>query len=243
MNRKAKLWMSVGLAAAVATAAGTAMAATSQDTTQSQTQGSSQSAHSAKGHFAGKHGVAFGKLSVVTDLLKIDEATLKKELASGKSLADIAAEKGVQKQQLIDALVQAQSTQIDQAVKNGKMQQAKADQIKSKLAEQVAKLVDHKGGFAVRKGFEHKSGGNRLQAVASLLHMTKEDLIAQLKAGKSISDIAKEKGISEQQVIDTLLQKEKDAITKFVQKKGLKFEHKGKDDKAENSGAPAANQQ
>jgi uncharacterized protein YidB (DUF937 family) len=179
----------------------------------------------------------------VTDLLKIDQATLKQELASGKSLADIAAAKGVAKQQLIDTLVQEQTKAIDQAVKDGKLPQAKADQIKSSMGDRVAKMVDHKGGFEKERKGQH--GGNRLEAVASLLKMTKQDLFAQLKAGKSISDVAKEKGVSEQQVIDTLLQKEKDSITKFVQKKGLKFDHKGNDDKAANNGngAPAVNQQ
>ena len=67
------------------------------------------------------------------------------ELRSGKSLADVAKEKGVDEQAVIDGLVSAASTRIDQAVKDGKLAQDKADAMKAKLPDRIKALVEHQG--------------------------------------------------------------------------------------------------
>jgi predicted DNA-binding protein YlxM (UPF0122 family)/lambda repressor-like predicted transcriptional regulator len=227
MNKKTKVWMSLGLVAALATAAGTAMAATAQ-----------KPATTVEHRFHGQHDFGlkgFGNNSSLLNLLKTDKNTLEKELESGKSLADVAAEKGVSKQQVVDLLTKLRTQQIDQLVKDDKLTQAKADQIKSKLNDQVIKLVDHKGGF------EGHKGDNRLENVASVLGMTQQDLINQLKTGKSIADVAKAKGLSEQQVIDALLQKDKQAITQFVEKKNWEAKHHENPDETGDNGSQAAN--
>jgi uncharacterized protein YidB (DUF937 family) len=227
MNKKTKVWMSLGLVAALATAAGTAMAATTQN-----------SATSMVHRVYGQHDFGLKSIwnnSSLLDLLKTDKNTLEKELESGKSLADVAAEKGVSKQQVVDLLTNLRTQQIDQLVKDGKLTQAKADQIKSKLNDQVTKLVDHKGGF------EGHKGDNRLENVASVLGMTQQDLINQLKTGKSIVDVAKAKGLSEQQVIDALLQKDKQSITQFVEKKDWEAGHHENADQTGENGSQATN--
>jgi len=45
----------------------------------------------------------------------------------GKTIADLAKEKGVSNQELVDALVASQKTMVDQAVTNGLLTQAQAD--------------------------------------------------------------------------------------------------------------------
>jgi hypothetical protein len=80
-------------------------------------------------------------------LLKIDSATLKQELKAGKSLADIAAEKKVPEQQVIDLMVKDSAQRIDQSVQSGKVSQDKATQMKAKMQEQIKKNVERKGGF------------------------------------------------------------------------------------------------
>jgi hypothetical protein len=88
-------------------------------------------------------------------LLKIDDATLKQELKAGKSLADIAGEKKVPEQQVIDLLVKDSSQRIDKSVQTGKIAQDKATQMKAKLPDQIKKNVERKGGY----GFGGKRSG------------------------------------------------------------------------------------
>jgi hypothetical protein len=49
-------------------------------------------------------------------------------------------------------------------------------------------------------------------AVAGLLGMAREEILTERSAGKTLSEIAKEKGITDQQVIDAMLAGQKEAI-------------------------------
>lgn len=150
-------------------------------------------------------------------LLNIDAQTLKQELKAGKSLADIAAEKKVSEQQVIDLLVSEATQKLDQAVQSGKLTQDKADKTKANLADHIKKVVEQKGGFHEGKkkpGFE----GGSIKDAATVLGMTPQDILTQLKSGKSLVQIAQDKKVSEQQLVDALLQKDKDRLTKMVEK-------------------------
>jgi hypothetical protein len=97
-----------------------------------------QGEHKGQGPFANQE---------LLSLLKIDSNALQTELKAGKSLADIAQEKGVQEQQVIDLLVKQSEQRNDEAVKSGKLTQDKADQMKSKEQDRIKQQVEHKGGF------------------------------------------------------------------------------------------------
>ncbi len=168
-----------------------------------------------KGEFHGfGHKFQWNNEELLT-LLKTDEDTLMQALKSGKSLADLAAEKGVPKQQVVDLLTKQASHKLEQAVKDGKLTQDEATQFKSKLNERITQHVEHKGVF--HKVHVRKAG--HLEDAASVLGMTKEDILTQLKVGKSLAEIAKEKGISEDKLVDSLLQKKREGISKWVHKK------------------------
>lgn len=49
-------------------------------------------------------------------------------------------------------------------------------------------------------------------AVAKLLGMSTEDIYAERSAGKTLADIAKEKGVTDQQVIDAMLAGQKEVV-------------------------------
>jgi len=79
------------------------------------------------------------------------------ELRSGKTLADVAKEKNVTADELKAAIITAVTAQLDQAVKDGKLTQAQADQLKSRLDSQIDlnKSWPNGGGF---KGPGHGFG-------------------------------------------------------------------------------------
>lgn len=85
-------------------------------------------------------------LSTAASTLGMTVDDLRGELRSGKTLADVAKEKGVSTDKLVDALVAAAGQRIDQAVAAGKLDATKASQMKQKLSERITSLVQQGRG-------------------------------------------------------------------------------------------------
>ena len=95
-----------------------------------------------------------GHLSAAADYLGVTEQQLLADLASGKSLADVAKEKGKSVDGLVDALVADATKKLDDAVEAGKLTDAQRDQLAANLKERVTALVN--GEF--RRGFGPRFG-------------------------------------------------------------------------------------
>ncbi|WP_123043348.1 hypothetical protein [Cohnella candidum] len=148
-------------------------------------------------------GFHFGKGAVdqtVLDLLKLDQATLQSKLRSGKTLAEIATEQGVSRDALKQALTDANNKRLEEQ--------------KQAFSSNLDNMIDSKGGAFLGqgrggfKGFE----AHDLSAAATILGVTESDLQTSLKSGKSLADLAKEKNVDVQKLIDA----EKAAITKAI---------------------------
>jgi hypothetical protein len=85
------------------------------------------------------------RMQPVADLFKMSSDDLMSELKSGKSLADIAQEKGVSRDDLINAVKQGLS-------QNGNVDASKLDEIANRI-------VDHKPGAHGAHGHHHHHGG------------------------------------------------------------------------------------
>jgi DNA-binding CsgD family transcriptional regulator len=115
------------------------------------------------GHFG-----FFGKLDAAASYLGLTEAQLHSELASGKTLAQIAEDHGKSADGLVNALVNAAKQKLDAAVKAGRLTQSQADQMLSDLHSRITDLVNGKlpapGGDGFRRppgfrpGFRHFFG-------------------------------------------------------------------------------------
>ncbi len=92
---------------------------------------------------------------VLADLLGIDVATLRTELQSGSTIAEIAAAHGVDAQTVIDALVAEAKSHLDLSVSNGRLTQEEAD---AKLAELTERITDR-----VNNGRPER-GGDEIEA-------------------------------------------------------------------------------
>lgn len=66
------------------------------------------------------------------------------ERQSGKSLVEIAKEKGIAEQQVIDAIIKQRTQNIDAAADAGRITKEKADQVKAAMTEQVKQMVNAK---------------------------------------------------------------------------------------------------
>ena len=84
-------------------------------------------------------------MKLSSDYLGIPLGQLKQQLASGRSLGEIAnATSGRSRDGLLSFLVQQATAQIDKALADGKITKDQADRLKAHLTERLTKFVDHK---------------------------------------------------------------------------------------------------
>lgn len=156
-------------------------------------------------------------LEAAAKVLKLSVEDLRTKLQSGKSLADIAKDQGVSRQDLVDALVKAGEARLDEA--------------KKALPDQVEKLVDAtpptKGsGDGPGNGLPGRPGNGGpgmpgghmapLDPAAKALGMSVDDLRTALKDGKTLAQVAKDKGVDPQKVIDALVAEAKTHLDEAV---------------------------
>lgn len=93
----------------------------------------------------GRGGREFGMfgqtaLDAAAKALGMTADELKTELQSGKTLADVATEKNVDIATVKQAIIDAAKAEVDQAVTDGKLTQAQADEMKARIDEMAVNL-------------------------------------------------------------------------------------------------------
>ncbi len=132
-------------------------------------------------------------LEAAAEALGISEDDLRAALEDDTTIADVAAERGVDLQTVIDAMVADATERIDE----------RAAQAKEDLPERITDLVN--GELPERHG--HRGGLRAgLEAAAEALGVSVEDLRTALREeDKTIADVAEEKGVDLQTVIDAMV--------------------------------------
>jgi len=92
------------------------------------------------------------ELPVAAKAIGISCADLVKAMQGGKSIVQVAADKNVQVQTVVDALVNARKDALAQDVKEGLITQAQSDAQSSRLVEQVTAMISRSGGRGQRGG-------------------------------------------------------------------------------------------
>jgi uncharacterized protein YidB (DUF937 family) len=187
-----------------------------------------------------------GLMPKIEEVLGLDKQEFLDAVREGKTIAQIAQEKkGWSADELKQKIADALNSKLSEAVANGKMTQDQADKIKEnesamidKLLNQPVKPMGKRPGMDKRgHGFgPHPKGMMPGGPMGSMFRMndtlvadlgiTKEELEAGLKSGKSLAEIAQEKGISE----DTLIQKIKDGMTDRI-KQFVEMKHQPRADR------------
>jgi polyhydroxyalkanoate synthesis regulator phasin len=109
------------------------------------------------------HGFGFADLDAAASYLGLSEAELRTQLQSGKSLADVARDRGKSVDGLVQALTDAAKQKLDQAVAAGRLTQAQEDSILADLKQRISDRVNEKGAFfGFGPGFRHFRGGSGL---------------------------------------------------------------------------------
>lgn len=153
--------------------------------------------HGPRGGFGGKGEVLSEQ---VLDLLKLDQATVTEKLKAGSSLAEIAEQQGISRDSLKAAMTDAFNKQLEQR--------------KSDYAANLDKLID--SDLTALHGKIGFGGKIDLTAVGTVLGVSADELKTSLSDGKSLADVAKEKGVDAQKVIDAVTASVKNEINQAV---------------------------
>ena len=116
-----------------------------------------------------------------------------------KAIIDDAAKQlGISSDKLSNALKTALDDRVDAAVAAGRLTKAEGDALKQRIQSSDFPLF---GGF--HHGFGHF--GARLDAAASYLGLTPAALRTQLESGKSLAQVARDRGKSVDGLVDALV--------------------------------------
>lgn len=143
--------------------------------------------------------------AITAQKLGVDKDALYKE---GKTIAQLAEEKGVDPQSIMDEIIAKESQFLNELVSSGQMTQAEAD-------EWSAKTLDFSSSF-LNQACLHCDGPNWEAISAQALGMDEDALLAELDAGKSIAEIAKERGVDVQTIANALIAADTEYTNKLV---------------------------
>ncbi|WP_163859887.1 hypothetical protein [Paenibacillus elgii] len=145
------------------------------------------------------------------------------ELKKGKSISELARTSGVERSELISRLVNPALERIENAVSQNRITEEEATQLKSEVTEKFSAAVDKSGYQDKFSGKYSKKLKLKTQvdeeSVAKVLGITQNELDEAFSSGKTIADIAKEKGLKEDQVIAGLKDELNASLKEFINKK------------------------
>ena len=158
--------------------------------------------------------VGVGRLAqigkVAAGTIGIEPTELRDAVKGGKTVAEVAQDHGVEPQAVVDAVVAAINTRVDQAVAADKITAERAATIKSKAPERVTKAVngEYKGKVAKHakraKLRRHARRGAAVVA-AKTIGIEPSALRDAVKGGQSVADVAKSHDVEPQAVIDAVV--------------------------------------
>ena len=149
----------------------------------------------------------------------------------------LAANLGIDQSRLEQAARESGLEAVDEAARQGLISQDRADRIKECIESgnwsKMGPFMGTRGGPKGKGpgGWPGRGGGIlgcRLDDLASVLGMTPEDLVGELKSGKTLEDIAKTKGLTLEQVREKLVAEAKRVLDEKVAQGQLTEQQAGK---------------
>ncbi len=159
-----------------------------------------------KGGAPGGFGGGMNVMANAAKALNISQSTLQTDMKAGKSLADIAVAQGSTAAALESTLLTDAQTQMASAVSAGKMTAAQETSMSANLSKMIDQMVTHAGGTF--KGGAHGGFGGGMNVMANAakaLNISQSTLQTDMKAGKSLADIAVAQGSTAAALESTLL--------------------------------------
>lgn len=122
-------------------------------------------------------------------------------------LSKVAEKLGVGEDELKGAIKEAQLEMIDEALADGRITEEQAERLRER-AEEGGFLFPRpleEGRYHLRPGVCRRAVGFVVEAAAQVLEMPKEQLVEELKDGKSLAEVAEAQGMSVEAFSEALL--------------------------------------
>jgi polyhydroxyalkanoate synthesis regulator phasin len=156
---------------------------------------------------------ARGRADAIASVLGLETEELVAALGEDKSVADVAAEQGVALDEVVEALLVEPREHLEQAVAEGQMTQEEADERLAEMEQRIEASLEQPGahlgkGPADRMGRAQRAGWQargQVDVLAEVLGLSDEDLVAAMRDGKSVADVAAEQGVALEDVVEALL--------------------------------------
>ena len=152
-------------------------------------------------------------LADLADVIGISTDDLRAALRDGQTLAQVAEANGVDPQQVVAVMVAKGTERLDAAVAAGRIDQATADDRKASLPDRGADLVNDE---LERHAHRHPRRAAAIRTAAEAIGIDADELRAALRDGQTIAQVAEANGGDSQDVIDALVARSTERITKVV---------------------------
>jgi uncharacterized protein (DUF433 family) len=147
-------------------------------------------------------------LAMVAEQLGIEQAALVTELQAGKTIAQLAEEKGVSTADIVAAVIAARQEMLTSAVEAGTLTQAQADARLALLQADAEAMLDKTFTFSDGRGpgMGGFGGGDGVLAiVAEQLGIEQAALVTELQAGKTIAELAEANSVSTDDIVAAIV--------------------------------------
>ena len=207
-----KIFAATGIAAAIAggSVAGLAVASGASTTSDESTQNTVLIQDGAQDPGA-RHGGPGRALDAASEIIGIERDSLRDALRGGQTLAEVAEENGVSQDELVSQLTDRANERIDQAVQDGRLTQAEADEKRATLSEDIQERVT--SDAPLQRG---ERGGRSLETAARVIGVDETTVRAELRSGQSLAEIAQDNGVEPASVVDAIADEKTERIQQAV---------------------------
>lgn len=152
----------------------------------------------------------------IAEFLGIDPEDLRAQLQAGATPGEIADANGSSAQALIDFIVGEAQSRLDEAVANGDLTQAEADDRLARITERATTFVNEGPQPGEGRHGRHHRGLRVLRAAAETIGIEPQELVQGIQAGSTVTDVAAANGSSGQAVVDAIVAAVSDRIDTAV---------------------------
>ena len=148
------------------------------------------------------HGAPGAHLETVAEVIGVSVDELRAALVDGRSIAEVAEANGVDRQAVVDALVEEAT--------------ARLDELEAALPDRMSDLVDREGwGDGARAGLH--LAAESLGVAADVIGISEADLLAALRDGATLAEVAEARSVDPQAVVEALVAAATEAIDAAVE--------------------------
>ena len=181
----------------------------------------------------GERGEKLGRITVeqIIKASGLDKELVRQALKDGKSLREIFAANGVDTQAVVQTVLGQLEARLKMAVQERKLTEEQAQKILAAAREALPKILDHhgtSGGDGGKPGSEHRLGKASLNVAADAIGISAQNLLKELRNGKTIAQVALAHNVPVQNVINEMVAAANAAIDKAAAEGKIKPENVAK---------------